>query len=694
MGKKQNYNWDKLSLGVCYYPEHWDEKLWREDLRRMQSAGIGTIRIAEFAWSKFEPTEGNFTFDFFDSFLKAAEETGIKVIFGTPTATPPIWLTEKYPEVLNRTKDEIMLRHGARRHYNYNSPKYQELCSRIVEQLAIHYGMHPNIIGWQVDNELNCEMNEFYSESDTLSFRRFLQAKYHTLEKLNKAWGTTFWNQTYTAWEEIYVPRHTISDSTNPHEVLDYYRFISDSAINFCKIQSSILRRYIRPDAFITTNGMFGNLDNHRLEKDCLDVYTYDSYPNFAFGMGADPKNSIDLNDRKWSNNLSEVRSICPHFGIMEQQSGANGWNTGMEAPAPKPGQMTLWAMQSISHGADYVSFFRWRTCTMGTEIYWHGILDYDNRDNRKLEEIKGISEWTEKLAKVTGAEYCANIGVLRDYNNIFDSQLDKWHQRLDKSSGLEIFAACQLTHTPMDYLYLQEDTLAEELLKYPVLFYPHAFILTDRNVQLLEEYVRQGGCLILNCRTGLKDETGQCPMTVMPGKVSDLAGMTVEEHTFVGPNDEDVYMEFLGKRQEAPIFNDILEVNAENSRVLGTYLGNYYKGRPAVVEHPFGKGKVIYYGAAFSRENVKALLEYTGVISPYGNIIDLPEECELSVRTKGEKAFLFVLNYSKNPVNIVLKQPMLDLKGGAEAKGEMSLAAYEVRVFECLKSSIQEAGL
>lgn len=107
MGKKQNYNWDKLSLGVCYYPEHWDERLWREDLKRMQSVGIGTIRIAEFAWSKFEPTEGNFTFDFFDSFLKAAEETEMKIIFGTPTATPPIWLTEKYPEVLNRTKDGI-----------------------------------------------------------------------------------------------------------------------------------------------------------------------------------------------------------------------------------------------------------------------------------------------------------------------------------------------------------------------------------------------------------------------------------------------------------------------------------------------------------------------------------------------------------------------------------------------------------
>ncbi len=120
MNRKQNYQWEKLSLGVCYYPEHWSRELWKEDLSRMLAAGIRTVRIAEFAWSKFEPTEGNFTFEFFDSFMETAKETGMKVIFGTPTATPPAWLTEKYPEVLNQTKDGIVLRHGARRHYNYN----------------------------------------------------------------------------------------------------------------------------------------------------------------------------------------------------------------------------------------------------------------------------------------------------------------------------------------------------------------------------------------------------------------------------------------------------------------------------------------------------------------------------------------------------------------------------------------------
>ena len=159
--QQQNYNWESYTLGVCYYPEHWPKAMWREDLRRMKEAGISTVRVAEFAWAIFEPREGEFRFDFFDEFLALCREEEIKVILGTPTATPPAWLTEKYPEVLNALRDGTLLRHGARRHYTYNSPVYRRLSTRIVEQIARHYGQHPAIVGWQIDNELNCETDEF-----------------------------------------------------------------------------------------------------------------------------------------------------------------------------------------------------------------------------------------------------------------------------------------------------------------------------------------------------------------------------------------------------------------------------------------------------------------------------------------------------------------------------------------------------
>ena len=355
-------NGQKITLGTCYYPEHWDKNLWREDLERMKECGIEVVRIAEFAWSKIEPREGEFTYEFFNEFLDLAYEMNVKVIFCTPTATPPAWLTEKYPETLNAAIDGTLYRHGGRRHYNYNSPKYRELAKRIVEKSASHYGPHPAIIGWQIDNEINCEKSEFYSESDTAAFRIWLREKYNTLDTLNEAWGTVFWNQTYTDWSQIYVPRPTPSSSNNPHQVLDYTRFISDSACRFAALQSSVIRKYKKPEDFITTNGIFSNLDNHRMREESLDFITYDSYPNFAYCRDRFDQKEDSLRDRMWSRNLMEVRAISSNFGIMEQQSGANGWNTGMAAPTPKPGQMTLWTMQSIAHGADYISYFRWRT--------------------------------------------------------------------------------------------------------------------------------------------------------------------------------------------------------------------------------------------------------------------------------------------------------------------------------------------
>ena len=252
----------RLSLGVCYYPEHWQEDEWEKDLQRMLENGIRTVRIAEFAWNRIEPEEGVFDYSFFDRFLDVAEKAGMQVIFCTPTATPPAWLTKKYPEVLNATMEGVVYQHGFRRHYNYNSPKYQELSRRIVGRIAAHYASRPCIVGWQIDNEFNCEVAEFYSDCDVAAFREFLKKKYGTLDALNKAWGTVFWNQTYTAWDEVDVPRATPTGRVNPHRKLDFYRFISDSACRYAKIQSDILRRYVKKGDFITTNGIFGNLDS------------------------------------------------------------------------------------------------------------------------------------------------------------------------------------------------------------------------------------------------------------------------------------------------------------------------------------------------------------------------------------------------------------------------------------------------
>ena len=672
---------EKLVLGTCYYPEHWPEDMWENDLRRMLENGIEVIRIAEFAWSKTEPVEGHFTFDFFDRFLDLCDWHGMKVIFGTPTATPPAWLTEKYPEVLNANIEGIPYRHGARRHYNYNSLVYQTLSARIVRVLAEHYAKRECIIGWQIDNELNCEREWFYSEADSAAFRIYLRDRYETLDKLNEAWGTVFWNQTYTAWDEIHVPRKTISDSTNPHEVLDYIRFISASARQFCKMQSDILKQYIKPGDFITTNGMFANLDNHQMTAESLDFYTYDSYPNFAYCLDAYRDDPRDLKDRRWSRNLTEVRSISKRFGIMEQQSGANGWNTRMEAPTPRPGQMTLWTMQSIAHGADYVSYFRWRTSTIGTEIYWHGILDYSGRENRRIAELRQIHAALAKMQELAGSRYEAKVGLVKDYDNVFDARVDKWHERIDWASETAIFSACQRTHTPLDYVYL-DHTTPEEMAGYSVLFYPHPALMNAERAELLRRYVEQGGTLVLGCRSAYKDMNGRCVMDNLPGLLSDLTQADVTEYSFIAPDAGRVVIDWNGTELEASIFTDLVDA-VGSGRLEGTYASDYYTGSGALVSNRVGDGTVYYYGTAFSEQAARVFLEKLGVAEPCKEAILVPESCELAIRTNGWNRYLFVLNYLNKPAAVQLRRTMVNLSTGEEISGRVEIPGYGTLVLK-----------
>ncbi len=674
---------DHLIMGTDYYPEHWDESLWPKDLETMEQTGIEWIRIAEFSWNKFEPEDGKFTFDFFDRFIQLVSKTSLKIIFGTPSATPPAWLSEKYPEILNCRIDGVKYRHGGRRHYTYNSPVYNRYVQRIVEQLGAHYGKNKSVIGWQIDNEVNCEENEFYTESDTKSFREFLKEKYGNLDVLNKSWGTVFWNQTYTDWEEICVPQVVLNNSMNPHRRLDFIRFISESARRFVKMQSDILRKYCKPEDFITTNGLFGHLDNHKMTDESLDFLMYDSYPDFAYLAGGEPFVDKSLRDRMWSSFLAEVRSVSPVFGIMEQQSGAGGWTTRMKMPQPHPGQIQLWSFQSIANGADYIGYFRWRTSPIGTEIYWHGILDYSGRDNRRLQEIQNMKRRMEALTDLAGSRFKASFAVLKDYNNIWDNEIDSWLCDIDAVSQMGLFAASEHTHTPLDYVYVSDNFDINALLKYNVIFYPHPAILNKKTVSVLYQYVRQGGTLVFGCRTGLKDIQGKCVQKNLPGMAQKLSGADVVDFTLLSKTDDMALINWDGTVIPAENFIDIIQVCSDDTKIEGIYKNNYYAGQGAITSRREGDGICYYFGSTFSEKASTAFLQKLGIANPYHDLFILSQSVELLVRENETIRWFFILNYTNEAQAIDIKETLKEAESGGEIKGEKILAPYQVLILK-----------
>lgn len=676
----------RLILGTAYYPEHWDKSLWESDILHMKEHGLNLLRIGDFAWSKYEHKEGEFTIPYYDEFLELCSKHSMEVIFCTPTAAPPVWLMHKYPEILNRDINGDAY-YGPRRFYNYNAPIYRKLCERIVDKLAEHYSKWDIIVGWQIDNELNCDLSEFYSEADHTAYRQYLKEKFGNLDNLNESLGLVFWSRSYSDWEQVTLNRKNVGGAVNPHLALEEKRFFSESAISFCTLQVKAIKKHLPEGKFVTTNGLFSNLDYNKLMECGLDFITFDSYPNLAFDLSKDPNQPGNLNDRKWSWNLMWTRSVSPVFGIMEQQAGANGWTTRMETPAPKPGQMKLWTMQSIAHGADMVAYFRWRTSPIGCEIYWHGLNDYANTDNRRLRELKEIGQINSALESIRGTTYKAKVAVLKDYSNVWDSAVDVWHGRVDSFSDNSWFEATQLTHTPCDFFYLREQTGLKDLSVYEMLVYPHPAIMEPKTADFLKEYVENGGTLIFGARTGYKDKFGRCPMRPMPGLISEWCGVTVTDHTLVGSGDGEISIEWNGKQISTPVFNEVLKTNDSDTEILARFRGNYYDGQPALCHKSLGKGHVFYLGASFSVEMAKTLLEKANQISPYQQLLELPEAVELAVRTDGEIDYLFILNYKDVEVKIKLNQALPELISGEVIEGITTLKPFDVKIVKFEKN-------
>ena len=368
----------RFLFGAAYYPEHWSAADRADDARRMADAGVNVVRMGEFAWDRIEPRRGRFDFGLFDETIAALGEAGIDTILCTPTATPPRWLTDPHPEWMRIDESGRAMEHGSRQHCCTNNDAFRAESRRVTQALAEHFAPNGRVVGWQTDNELYCHFSQCHCPACLWGFRRFLRERYGCIDALNAAWGASFWGLTFDAFEQVPLPHPAGRPACpNPTHLLDYRRYLASSVADFQRRQVLILRD-ARADWWIFHNGLFRHVDYWAFTED-LDFLGVDVYPAFGAGAAGDAVGPALLNER--------CRAVSGGYVVPEQQAGPGGQRPYLH-PAVRPGQMRLWAWQSIAHGADGLLHFRWRTCRFGAEEYWHGVLDHDNVPRRRWAEF------------------------------------------------------------------------------------------------------------------------------------------------------------------------------------------------------------------------------------------------------------------------------------------------------------------
>jgi beta-galactosidase len=686
----KSYSYNSFLYGVVYYPEQWPEANWDSDLSRIAQTGMNVVRMGEGAWSIWEPDEGRYNFDLFDRALALCETHGLKAIMGTPTYTPPAWLTECYPEVLRVSYQGIRLAHGSRRHYNYTSPVYQQKSRAISEALAEHYKNHPVVIGWQIDNELNCHLDVSFAPSDHEAFRAWCLERYGTLEALNQAWGTAFWSQTYTAWNEVWLPRPTVTYQ-NPSLLLDFYRFTSDMTIRFGTMQRQIIQR-IAPHQFVTHNAFqtMISVDLAKFVQEAVDFVSYDSYPEFKVcDLGLPAR----FRDRSESRLLSRMRGVSRKFMVLEQQSGPSGQIGGVlnGQPdylhrTPKPGQMRLWCWNSIANGADGLLFFRWRSLPYGSEAHWNGLLYHDERNTWRLEEAKRLGCEIKRLsATLTGTHCVSTAAILYDYDNESHARIENATGQHREANELAVYQALSERHLSVDVRALSSVHEAVDLADYEIVFFPHAHVLTAADVSALEAYVEGGGTLVFGCWSGYRDRDHWCYDAA--GKVfyERLVGARVADFTVLAPG-ESCHMRFGHSNDllDAPVFNEVLAVTGDNASALASYASEYYAGQPAVTLHQKGEGRVVHFGSFFTPQNVTALLDALSIEDPFTVWAQIPAQVQTVVRSNRVERFCSLLNFTSQPQHVIFKVGAFDLVAEQKLQDHIEIPAYGVLFISC----------
>lgn len=613
-----------MTLGVCYYPEHWPESWWPRDAARMLALGIRYVRIGEFAWSRLEPARDRFDFGWLDRAIEVLAAAGLRIVLGTPTATPPKWLMDEYPDIAPVDAEGRPRGFGSRRHTSFSSRNWLRETARIVEVLARRYGKHPALAGWQTDNEYGCHDTTFsYGPEDLRAFRDWLRRRYQSAEQLNEAWGAVFWSMEVGSFEAVALPNLTVTEA-NPAARLDYWHFLSDQVATYDRMQCEIIRAH-SPGRWITHNFMgFINDFDHWQVADNLDFASWDSYPigfveKFPFTEAERGRWALTSHPDIAAFHHDLYRGVGRgRFWVMEQQPGPVNWAPWN--PIPKPGMVRLWTWEALAHGAEVVSYFRWRQAPFAQEQMHAGLnlpgLDELSPGGR---EAEAVGREIASLALPETAQ--APVAIVYDYPSwwasVIQPQGRDW--RLEELA-FRWYEAVRRLGLDVDFVRPGAPLDGYRLVLVPCL------MQVDEQAQAA--FAATDAPMLFGPRSGSRDRRFRIPENLPPGALAALTGVRVIEVASLRPGVSDPV--------DGAVAGDAVRWR-EHVEAAGEVLASFSDRGPALVRN----GNAYYLACWPDAELLAAtLLLLAGAAGL--ETVDLPEH----VRHRRRGDLIFAFNY------------------------------------------------
>jgi len=641
--------------------------VWEEDVRLMREAGVNLVSLGIFSWSRLEPIQGKHEFGWLDRIMDMLHEGGVRVDLATATASPPPWLSHAHPEMLPVMADGVRLWHGARQHYCPSSPVYREAAGRLVKALATRYAKHPALAMWHVGNEFGCHVPACYCDVSAQAFREWLQERYGDLESLNRAWGTDFWSQRYSEWDEILPPRRTPT-WPNPSQQLDFMRFSSDALLECYELERAILTE-LSPGVAVTTNFMrfFKPLDYWKwAEREDVvsdDVYQDPADPDAGMrsAMAGDLMRSLG-GGRPWI--------------LMEQTTNRVNWR---DVNIPKaPGQMRLWSYQAVAHGADGVMFFQWRQSRAGAEKFHSAMVPHGRPESTPTwHEVVELGRELAGLDTVCGSRIKADVAILHDWESW-------WALELPSKPSIRVRHVDQLESY---YRHLFDANLttdfarpSDDLSGYRLVLAPNVYLISDEAAGNLAAFVEAGGTLVMSFFSGIVDPFEHIRLGGYPEPFRRLLGLEVVDWLPLADG-EDIKLNFGdGTMAHADMWSELIVL--AGAEALAHFSGSTLDGRPAVTSHKFGEGRAIYVATRPDVAAMARILRAAAADAEVKPAIEAPAGVSAIRRSGPRSSLLFLLNHRDVPVDVPVADPGSNLVDGSEVhRGLLRLGPRGVAV-------------